>query len=129
MNTCLKYLMLFLFSIMLYSCDDNKEEPANAEYYVKYEATITSSKVSNSIKYTVNTESGIKTFTSGKSFSQTFGPVKKGFTASISVDATSLYSVDNTNVKIYVSRRNEPFALKANNSGDKTVSTTYTIDY
>ena len=106
---------------------NNTSEPEK-EYYVKYEATVTSVYLTNNITYTVNTERGIQTFKSGKSFSQTFGPFEKGFKASINVDATNLDQAS-TDAKIYVCRGSEPFALKANNTGGKQVSISYTIDY
>lgn len=77
----------------------------------------------------VNTDSGIKDFTTtGNSFSETFGPFKKGFNASISVKYTDGGGGGNTNLKIYVSRSNEPFVLKAINEQYST-SISYTIDY
>lgn len=130
MSKYIKCLLFISLTLVLWSCGDDNEPnnpSSNAEYYVKYEATVSSNKIGD-IKYTVITETGPKTFTSGKSFSQTFGPFKKGFNASIFADASSLYSVS-CNVRIYVCRGNEPFALKANNSGGKQVSASYVIDY
>lgn len=100
----------------------------NADYYIKYEATVNSIYTGNNIKYIVNTDKGFQTFTNGKSFSQTFGPVKKGFHAKITADASSWYQAD-CDVKIYVCRGSEPFSLKAHNSGGKKVYVTYLIDY
>jgi len=69
----------------------------------------------------VAAESGTITFTDVKqSWSQTFGPVQNGFRADISVEGASSPSV-----QIYVSRGNEPFALKA--AGSDRAS--YVIDF
>ena len=125
-----KKLILLLFTLSLVLCGCSNDDDLSADYYVKYEATVTS-QYGGSIKYTVNTETGSETFESGKSFSQIFGPVKKGFQASITADSKALNYVSNSNVKIYVCRGSEPFALKANNSSSigKIVSASYTIDY
>lgn len=129
------YISLFciLLSTVLGSCEDStKNEPDNetqeAEYYVKYEASVTTVYISNSIVYTVNTDKGTKNFKNGNSFSQTFGPFRKGFNASVTADASNLYQAA-CNVKIYVCRGSEPFALKAYQSGGKKVSASYTIDF
>lgn len=125
-------LVLAVIGIILMGCSNSKEEPSNSlvetEYYVKYEAVVKSVYSTNNISYTVALDNQIQTFKSGKSFSETFGPFKKGFEASITADASNLSSAD-CDVRIYVSRANEPFALKANKSGGKLVSASYTIDY
>lgn len=117
---------------MLWGCGtNNNDEPTSSsfeEYYVKYEADVKSVYIGNNIKYTVYTDTGVQTFTSGKTFSQTFGPVKKDFEASITADANS-WEIADCNVRIYVCRGNEPFALKANKSGGKAVTVSYIIDY
>lgn len=143
MKTLLKVALLFIFPLLMVSCGgDDIDEPdmptgqpsqndTKAEYYVRYDATISTSKQST-FKYSVSTDSGSKTFeTEAHTFSETFGPVKKGFIASIFVDASNLSYAANCScvVKIYVCRGKEPFALKATASGDKTATTSYTIDF
>ena len=55
-----------------------------ANYYVKYEATITSIYYGAEVNYVVTTENGTQTITTdSKILSEVFGPVQKGFTASI----------------------------------------------
>lgn len=125
MKNYLKFIILATFTFILFSCSD--DEPSSA-YYVKYEASVKSVYIGDNIKYTVKTENGFKTYTSGKSYSQTFGPVKKGFNAKITADARD-WNIADCEVKIYVCRGEEPFALKSSNSGGKLVSTSYTIDY
>ena len=118
--------MVFV-SVCLFSCEkaDSDEHSTNEvteentdipNYYVKYQF---SCAYKYSLSFTVETDMGPETF-SGiyAGWSETYGPVSKGFRASISVDATA-------NVKIYVSRGKEPFVLKA--SGNSSAA--YTIDF
>ena len=95
---------------------------------MRYEAKVSTKYAGVSVTYVVTTENGVQTFTGGTSFNQTFGPVNKGFKASINVYA-KVYDQPLCNAKISVCRGNEPFALKAHNSGRETVSTSYTINY
>ncbi|MDE6338990.1 MAG: hypothetical protein K2K97_04285 [Muribaculaceae bacterium] len=132
MKIHLKNIHLTTILLLMVGCSGNTDEPKssaeNTEYYVKYEAVVTSRYITNNISYTVAAENQNKTFQSGKTFSETFGPVRKGFKASITANATNL-SIADCSVSIYVSRGSEPFALKANKSGGRLVSTSYTIDY
>ena len=121
MKRFLLSLSFCLCAFILISCEKpNNEEPIappedNASYYVKYEAS--STVIMQSI--TVNTDTGKQTFTvRKKTYSETFGPVSKGFDASVNCQAAA-------NVSIYVCKDNGPFALKA--SGGE--SATYTIDF
>lgn len=134
MRKSLKCLLLLSLSFILWGCgndDDEPNDPSSGEYYVKYEASITDpygSSGKKTSKYTVNTENGKETFNSGRSFSQTFGPVKKGFHAFIKSECD--FVTTNNNVRIYVCKGSEPFSLKANKSSkENTVSTSYTIDF
>lgn len=129
----LRYILFLSLSMAFCGCgDDVEDEPqlpaSSSVYYVRYEAVVKSIYMGDNIKYSVTTADGLKVFVSGKSFSQTFGPVEKGFNTAITADASS-WSQAVCNVKIYVSRDNEPFALKANASGEKKASTHYVIDY
>lgn len=140
MRNILRILLVIPLSIMLWGCggdgNDIEDEPqipsSNAEYYIKYEATVkvfASNGVSRgTVNYTVSTDTGTKSFTSGLSFSQTFGPVKKGFHATFSANPIGC-SATSCTANIYVCRGSEPFALKANGSGVSSASTSYTIDY
>jgi len=118
---------LFLVSVVLaaafaVSCSD--EHPAyqsdndsdnsseEAIYYVKYQFNC---PYKYSVTFEVNTDTGYKSFKGIYSgWTETYGPVSKGFNAHISVSHSS------ASVKIYVSRGKEPFALKA--AGDRSVS-------
>lgn len=126
-----------IFVCLLTSCEKDNDatysEPTiEYDYYVRYEADITTGGLASGyrdIYYTVNTENGAKKFVStNRTFNQTFGPVKKGFLTDISVDASNVNN-SSCNVRIYVSRANEPFALKASNDAKTKVSTSYKIDY
>lgn len=135
MKAYLKYFLLSTITLILWSCsEESRDEPEIAdptpvaEYYVKYEAAVTSVYLGNNIIYTVRTDKGSQTFTSGKSFSQTFGPVEKGFIATFTADASHWFQAD-CEVRIYVCRGSEPFALKAYASGGMMASTSYKIDY
>lgn len=143
MNKLLGFFFV-LFLILFCGCkDDEPDNPSvqpdnpsvQAEYYVKYEGTVTNAvgyAKTTTVDYTVNTENGTKVFRTGRSsFSQTFGPVKKEFVASVMLEAKDGV-VKGCNVNIYVSRGTEPFALKASKSGGQGVNVlqaSYTIDY
>lgn len=113
-----KHLVLLLglaVTLMMASCTKDR-------YYVKYEVTATSIHIGN-MQVDVNTGTGIQSFkTSSKLYSETFGPVSKGFNASVS--ATSNYGAL-LYTSIYVSKGEEPFVLKA--TGGPTAE--YVIDF
>ena len=113
-----KHLVLLLAlaaTLMMVSCTKDR-------YYVKYEASATSIHI-GTMTLNVNTENGSKSFTtSSKLYSETFGPVSKGFQASIK--ASTNYGASLT-TSIYVSKGEDPFVLKA--TGGSTSE--YVIDY
>jgi hypothetical protein len=82
----------------------------------------------SNMKITVNTDKGKQTFSAKTTtkYSEIFGPVSRGFEASIkfNVSVTGTAGLTNT-THIYVSKENGPFALKA--SGGTSAS--YTIDF
>lgn len=127
MKKYLKYLLFITFTTILWGCggDDEPDNNADAEYYVKYEAVV-SSFYTGTVTYNVTTEKGIQKFESGKSFSQTFGPLKKGFNTMITANTQNLFRAD-CNLRIYIARGTEPFALKANITGSGVVTAKYTI--
>ncbi len=113
-----KHLVLLLIvaaTLMMTSCTKDR-------YYVKYEASASSIHI-GTMTLDVNTENGTKTFTtSSKLYSETFGPVSKGFEASI--NASTNYGAY-VNTSIYVSKGEDPFVLKA--TGGPTAE--YVIDF
>ena len=111
---------------------DNSEEQ---NYYVKYEVTIypTNYVVLSTINVAI--ETGTQSFDiDPNGFSETFGPVKKGFTASIDAYLASQANNKEFAIRIYTCKGNEPFVLKAYNystedSRNTPLTARYTIDY
>ena len=122
--------LCFFCAVSFISCekDDSERNENSTVYYVKYEAK-------GAMKYniesvTVSTGKGSETIATSKqrSWSQTYGPVSKGFRANITARGGW------PTVYIYVCKGDEPFALKeskSNNAGSSntTTSASYTIDF
>ena len=128
--------LLIVFSSSFYSCDEDEkfvrlpeekeeEKVEVAEYYIKYVAHSENRYISIT-GVTVATDRGTQSFNyssnARKNWEQTYGPVKKGFKASIKVDGNKI-----GNVEIYCCRGSEPFTLKASRSGSGLLQ--YTINY
>ena len=119
-----------VISIALSSCkkDETKTTTTNDNYFVKYVIKGNGTYIYFS-DFSVNTDQGNMSFSGYqyKSWNQTYGPLKKGFTASVSVKSSLV------TVEIYVAKNDGPFALKASKSGDNSstsnISQSYTIDY
>ena len=131
MNNFLKITAVSLaIFIALSSCkkDETKTTTTNDDYFIKYVITGNGTYIYFS-DFSVSTNEGNKSFSGYqyKSWNQTYGPVKKGFNASVSV-TSSLVTVE-----IYVAKNDGPFALKASKSGGNSstsnISQSYTIDY
>ncbi len=113
-------LTIFVFS----SCSKEGANNNNDNYYVKYiiYGNGTYGRFSN---WTVTTpeatytNSGYQT----RSWNQTYGPVKKSFKCEVQV---SDYIGGAPTIEIYVSKNEEPFALKVTNTGS---SASYTINF
>lgn len=153
MRTTLITIGMFLAIITSFSCskDSNNfgdefsntsmhdtiyiDEKESTDYYVKYEIIIQPTNYITSSKIKISTEKGIRNFNMVSSnFSEIFGPVEKGFTASINAYLASQAIDKEFTIRIYVCRGNEPFALKAynystENSNSTPLSAMYTIDY
>lgn len=111
-------ILLGIALFLLVSCSKDK-----GNYYVRYDVSVTSIYI-GTMTVGVNTEKGEQSFqTSSKTFSETFGPVNKGFRASINAGFDRPYSELNTS--IYVCRGEDPFVLKA--TGSSTAE--YVIDF
>ena len=123
MNTVSKITTAILvILIILSSCNKDKDKVEmgiSDEYYVKYVIKGNGTYIYFS-DFSVNTDQGNVSFSGYQyhSWNQTYGPVKKGFRASVSVGSS-------VTAEIYVSKNNGPFALKASKSGDNS----YTIDF
>jgi len=107
-----KHLILMLVlaaTLLMTSCTKSK-----GDYYVRYEVTLTSF-FSGTMTVDVNTEKGVQSFqTSSNTFSETFGPVNKGFKASVQTSYS--HYAGTLNSSIYVCKADEPFILKATGS-------------
>ena len=111
-------LFLGIATLLLVSCTKDK-----GNYYVKYDVTI-SSVYMGTMTVDVNTENGLQSFqTSSKTFSETFGPVNKGFKASVQTSYS--HHAGSLNSCIYVCKGEAPFVLKATG----TSSAEYIIDF
>ena len=112
---------IFLLAISCHKNDDTDNANEPTIYYVKYEASGNGS-YSYVDKTIVATGDGDRTFTgTARSWSETFGPVSKGFRAEITASGRGGIP----RVAIYVCRGKEPFALKQTGNG----SASYTIDF
>ena len=126
-----RFLWVLLCVVPLFLGCEKDSEKEVYEYYVRYEYSLTSSSPMGGVQYnnkiiSINTDSGVINVTTyANSYTETIGPVKKGFDASITVKYDGS-SGGTTNLKIYVARGSEPFALKATSTN--TVSASYTID-
>jgi len=126
-NTLFKFLKIttaFLAVFIAFSsCNKDKDETSinetntNDNYYVKY---VIKGKLFSD--WTVTTPEGeyTKNDYNTKSWSQTYGPVKKGFKCEVKVGSGAPI------IEIHVSKNQEPFALKVTKTGG---SASYTIDF
>ena len=131
MNTVSKITTAILvILISLSSCNKDKDKVEmgiSDEYYVKYVLKGNGTYIYFS-DFSVYTDQGNVSFSGYQyhSWNQTYGPVKKGFRASVSVGSS-------VTAEIYVSKNNGPFALKASKSGGNSstsnISQSYTIDF
>lgn len=129
-----RLIFLLLFVIPLLSGCEKESEIQSDSYYVRYEYNLSfispiggSSYVNKTIS--ISTDLGtIEVATISNSYTETIGPVKKGFTANISVKYDNGDKGGTTGLKIYVCRGSEPFALKAVNEPYRYTAS-YTIDF
>lgn len=97
---------IFLLAISCHKNDDTDNANEPTIYYVKYEASGNGS-YSYVDKTIVATGDGDRTFTgTARSWSETFGPVSKGFRAEITASGRGGIP----RVAIYVCRGKEPFS-------------------
>lgn len=118
-------LILGVFTFFLISsCNKVGVEDRKDNYYVKYIITGngTYGRFSN---WTATTPQGVYTNNGyqTRSWSQQYGPVTKGFKCNVAVGD---YISGAPTIEIHVSKNDEPFALKASNTGS---SASYTINF
>lgn len=119
-----RFVVLIISAVLLFilnSCKKDNDKKETQNYYVKYEVSYT---INRWMHIEVNTENGIQTFeTTGKFFSQSFGPVGYGFHATVS--ANTSFDSDRLNTSIYVCKGEEPYVLKETGYSYSE----YTIDF
>lgn len=117
-------IISLLVTFTLSSCNEEEIEinpPAISDnYYVKY--VISSSYPNIFSNWSVTTPEGeyTKNGYQTRRWEQTYGPVKKGFKCAAKVGNGA------PTIEIYVSKNQEPFAVKATKLGS---SASYTIDF
>ena len=125
-------ILTAIFMIALMSCNDddketviNKDEPViNDNYYVKYVISCSYPYIFSN--WSVATPQGTynRNNYQTRHWEQTYGPVKKGFNCSASVGNGN----PSVAIEIYVSKNQEPFALKTTNNGRGSFAY-YTINF
>lgn len=120
-------MIISIFSILLTLSSCDKEDfdhtdgvETNDNYYVKYIIHCTYPLIFSN--WTVTTPEGnyTKNGYQTRQWEQTYGPVKKGFRCAVTVGNGT------PDIEIYVSKNQEPFALKVIKTGN---SASYTIDF
>ena len=133
-------LVLGLFACSCGKDDDEAPSVSTDRYYVRYEVGAKSIHYED-VQISVATDSGNQSYTVSLTptnstsynwvdchniFSETFGPLQKGFETKVSASTTQGVPLV---VSIHVCRNSEAFVLKANNSGITACSTSYQIDF
>lgn len=127
------FICVFIVAIGIvnFGCQCDCEEAAD-EYYVKYEVISTTANNAYTLHATVNNEKNNDVsfnFAASSQWETIIGPVQKGFNASLDVSAPTTIIF---HLKIYVSKNDSPFAIKANDSSETFRTSgqlSYTIDY
>jgi hypothetical protein len=125
------WVLILAIGIISFGCQCDCED-AGDEYFVKYEVISSTIYSHLTLNTAVNNEKNNDvnfTFDAGTQWETIVGPVQKGFKATIGVSVETETLI---HLKIYVSKNDSPFAIKANDSNDtgrKSVQLNYTIDY
>lgn len=128
-----KIVLLVILAFVLFISGCEKCDCGSDDYYIKYETYGTTQYVGHNLDISISMEnSEITTFTTGPqgSWETVIGPVKKGFTASISVETS--HTDLTLEASISVSKNDSPFALKASGESDdlsEPLQIEYTIDF
>ena len=99
---------------------DNNETVIKDNYYVKYVISSTYPYIFSNWSVTTPEGNYTKNDYQTSKWEQTYGPVKKGFKCEVQVNKGQ------PNIEIYVSKNQEPFALKMTKAGH---SASYTINF
>ncbi len=130
------FLIIVAFGVINFGCDKCECDENTDEYYIKYAVGVESGRVSNvPIDMVIRNEHDEMTpYSDTDAWTITLGPVKKGFTALISVgiDQNNWFGDAILLPKIYISKNDSPFALKASGESDdlsEPLEIEYTIDF
>ena len=124
-------VFIVVIGIVSFGCQCDCEDAID-EYFVRYEVISTTANNAYTLHATVNNEKNNDVsfnFSAGSQWETIIGPVQKGFNASLEVSAEAAILFQ---LKIYVSKYDSPFAIKANDSSETSRTSgqlSYTIDY
>lgn len=116
-----KVLLIITLLLSVLSC--SKVGPDANRYYVKYEIDAYSGRANASMSFSYTLLDNNNQYVSGAygsktGYSQTYGPVSKGFESYLEAYMNITYgSKVGQPVKIYVAINEEPFTLKASGQG------------
>lgn len=140
----LKFMsFIFMGLLTLSSCGNGDDEPEQSKtendleatrYYVKYETYVKSGYKNIIYTTTFTSDKGLQTFESEGSteWTATYGPLTYGSVVSLKINRDSKYAYsygDYNQARIYVSKNQEPFVIKAEDSGGKNINLLYQIDF
>lgn len=121
-NTLLIFSVLTIFTFS--SCNkkemENNDTATNGDYYVKYVISCSYPRIFSNWSVTTPDGKYTKNDYQTRHWEQTYGPVKKGFKCEVQVENGE------PTIEIYVSKNQEPFALKTTKTG---MTATYIIDF
>lgn len=119
----LKTLLFTITLITFTTCkkdDNNNLEGTSDNYYVKYVISSIYPRIFSNWSVTTPQGKYTKNDYQTRRWEQTYGPVKKGFNCEVLVGSGE------PTIEIYVSKNQEPFALKTTKDGK---SATYVINF
>ena len=132
-----RFIVFFIIIIGIsnFSCS-KKAETNNDQYYVKYEVNSSSIYFGGTLNVVLraeNNQNKFFTISTRTPWETTIGPVKKGFSASLSVNEIEPnYGHLILKTKISVNKNGSPFALKQSDESTTprtSVQINYTINY
>ncbi len=114
-------MIISVLTIFIAFSSCNKEETTtNDNYYVRYVISCSYPLIFSNWSVTIPEGKYTKNDYQTRQWEQTYGPVKKGFKCEVKVGNGE------PSIEIYVSKNQEPFALKENKTGN---SASYTINF
>ena len=129
MNSILNKLVLIsviLLSLGFSSCGDDDT------YYLKYEVKTSSRYVFSEIQVEITTENGVEKRTVSPNWEGTFGPIRSSSEVILNVTypgESYVYKLTSFTGRISISKNNEPFVLKAEETANqRPLSMSYKLD-